>query len=437
MMKPQIRRNWKLIIIVLLIGTFTFSLNLLIETQFAQYNTFDQINVLFHSDPVIKNSAFVHGRAKRAWILAHPNLANFFYLPIKLTSTVINFLVDGDQKSEIRIREILALLIVPSISAVNAMTITLLFFLLKFNLSQIFFLVSLSIFSFSQTIFGSMPECFAINGLFISLTFLLSFHLYRTNSIHWIAWIILGTFGVGLTITNLIPLAAIFFVSCFSISPNARFSIRKTLVLLLASLSITFLFSTLGQLKRGSNLLSKGNVQSTKNYTLNFFDEEIIKKSVAFPAAVANSLTPGRVVVIEDPNMKDYGESERGKYLHRFTIDYHFYGIPYVFVVAFTWLVISCGAIFLFNRGDVYRKLAISSLVILAYNWVFHAVWGSEYFLYSQHWMSSVMILVSGIFLEKKRILISAASIFLIYLIANNYRTISEMMRFLEEYPPI
>jgi len=48
-------------------------------------------------------------------------------------------------------------------------------------------------------------------------------------------------------------------------------------------------------------------------------------------------------------------------------------------------------------RGDVrFRGLVIAALLVLAYNGVFHSLWGTEWLLYSIHWHSALLLLLAG-----------------------------------------
>jgi len=48
-------------------------------------------------------------------------------------------------------------------------------------------------------------------------------------------------------------------------------------------------------------------------------------------------------------------------------------------------------------RGDVrFRGLVIAAVLVLAYNGVFHSLWGTEWLLYSIHWHSALLMLLAG-----------------------------------------
>jgi hypothetical protein len=432
------RKRRQVIVLALFLGISTFSLSLFIELQFAKHETFDQINVLFHADPVIKFNSFAHGRSKTAWILAHPNLPYYFYAPIKLASKTIIFVVNGNEDAEGSLREMLALLVIPFFSTANVVAIICLLYVLNFRIFQIFMLSILNVCSFSHLIFGSIPECFLINGFFITLAYLSGVLLIRSNKVNWAAWLPLAVFGIGLTVTNVVPLVIVFLFSCYFTTHSMKSSFQKTLTLLLSALIITYTIALLGQLKTRHSLESSKMVQSTKEYSKNFIERNASNKLLSFPASIVNSLTPNHVMIIEDMEMKYDGDSEGGRFFHRFTINYHYFDIRYGVVSFIILLMILGGAFCLFRENILFRTIAVSGLMILLFNWVFHGFWGNEYFLYSQHWMSSLTLIISGIFLIDKsyRNFVSATFVvFVGFLAANNLRTLSRMMEFLEGYP--
>jgi hypothetical protein len=329
------------------------------------------------------------------------------------------------------------MLVTPIFSTANTLSLILLFSLLGMRLNQVVWLGALSTFSFSQMIFGSIPECFAINGFFITLTYISSFFLFRSKNVNWFLWIPLGVFGIGLTLTNVVPLVILFATALFHSTTEVNHIAKKTFVLVVASVVICFSISAAGQLVRGKPLATTKKLQSTQDFTRNFFDQNILEKILRYPAALAASITPGRVDVIEDPDMREYGPGEGGKYYHRFIINYSYSVVPTLLVTCAVILLILGGAVSVWQHGGVARTLALAGFLIIFYNWVFHSFWGNEFFLYSQHWMSSLMIVISGVFFSKFAARVSFLTVmaaFLMMVILNNFFVVSDMIAFLATY---
>jgi hypothetical protein len=48
------------------------------------------------------------------------------------------------------------------------------------------------------------------------------------------------------------------------------------------------------------------------------------------------------------------------------------------------------------SLGPALRALAIASLAVIGFNWLFHGFWGGEQFLYTQHWHVSLLVLLAA-----------------------------------------
>ena len=88
------------------------------------------------------------------------------------------------------------------------------------------------------------------------MCFLLSTHFLQSKRLNWVIWTILGAFGMGITITNIIALTIVFFISNYSINSDLSVSIKKTILLLSITTFITFTFSMGSSLLIGKKPLS-------------------------------------------------------------------------------------------------------------------------------------------------------------------------------------
>ena len=71
----------------------------------------------------------------------------------------------------------------------------------------------------------------------------------------------------------------------------------------------------------------------------------------------------------------------------------------------------------------------------MLFNFAIHALWGDEYFLYSQHWFFSSLVLISGITLFKgmvNRVFFMILVLVLAGVIVNNGIRLSELFTFLD-----
>jgi len=134
-----------------------------------------------------------------------------------------------------------------------------------------------------------------------------------------------------------------------------------------------------------------------------------IQKFSESPSAVANAIAPPSVRVVENA----LGRANKDGYEFMFTLQ----GIPGLFsgedalgLIVILLMIAGCVRYLIANR--TFQILAICSLLVLAFNLIFHAIWGVEYFLYSQHWYFSSLICLSGSMLVKGRFRYFSDSLF-------------------------
>jgi hypothetical protein len=72
----------------------------------------------------------------------------------------------------------------------------------------------------------------------------------------------------------------------------------------------------------------------------------------------------------------------------------------------------------------------VASVIIVGCNWILHSIWGSEFFLYSQHWLFASMFLFSQVFLFRRRYSFVFACLLALTVVAvgtNNALILSQM----------
>ena len=48
------------------------------------------------------------------------------------------------------------------------------------------------------------------------------------------------------------------------------------------------------------------------------------------------------------------------------------------------------------SDAPAVRALCLGSIAVVLYNIIFHALWGKEWFLYSQHWLAPMVFLMAA-----------------------------------------
>jgi hypothetical protein len=61
-------------------------------------------------------------------------------------------------------------------------------------------------------------------------------------------------------------------------------------------------------------------------------------------------------------------------------------------------VLLAAGGWLMIRQGGICRFAALTSIALIAFNLVFHNLWGDEYLLYSQHWMTPALLLLAGLF---------------------------------------
>jgi hypothetical protein len=170
------------------------------------YGALDTENVILGADPFMRSHAFAFGYGERS--LIHPNLSNFVNPPIRILAVFGGYFADIPAK-EIQMR--VALWVSPICTGLA--TYMMLLVTLRAGLRP---MVGLALailygFSISSLGYGSVPDHFMISAFLLTVAvwlFLVDAEFPARYRI--IAWTTLVTLVAGITISNAIPVMAIF-----------------------------------------------------------------------------------------------------------------------------------------------------------------------------------------------------------------------------------
>jgi len=392
------RFKWLLVAIPIAIAVTSFTFYLSVEFKLDELHGFDEFNTFFGADPNKVLDALFEGAGRQH--LAHPNLAHFFSLPLKGISKI--FAAGRRGYAQMLFRKQLAMFIVPLAAALQSFVAFRVFMRLGFRVASASLLTLLGCVSFSQMVFGSMPETFAISGLAITLAYLLALQsekiLGRVQEGKWIA---LGVFGTGITITNILPVGLLYGLWQRRRGASAVVVFRRIATV------VVVVFVTVFAIRGAVNLLSNvqpGTITEGK-YVSSFLVPDPGRQAMMFPSAIMNglALAPSKGVWALQNELwrereKDYG------YPYKFTMQ-----TPRVFSVrnltGVGLIALVLAALFRLRRArHPAWPYCLASMLILAFNWALHSIWGEEQFLYSQHWQFPLFVLVAGVFLAFERL---------------------------------
>ncbi len=433
--------TWVVIGVGLFIAAAGFAFHLNLELRLDKLEVFNQNNILFDADPNEVLPSFFHGKGPNEDFrrgLIHPNLGNFFTVPIRGLANTASLVFPGEIDPT-HFRRQLALLVVPISAALFYLVFYALLLHLRFPLLLASLFTVLALFTFSQMLFGSIPETYALSNFAIALAYLL-FVLMRGRSGMYVfpAWFAVGMFTTGITITNIIPVMILFWLGEIYKGCRISHSLLRTSGLAALVLVVTILFNLMSNFAVGFQQRSLGK---EAGWVKAFIPEDINvvkRKFLTFPTILVNS------VVAQEPKQvhNEYAVSmdPAARYDFQFTYDYDNQEkstLPFLSFRNSIGIVLCLLILLLVLRvlpvtDPTLYLLSWGSLLIIGYNWVLHSFWGLDRMLYSQHWHVSLMLLLAAIVApslhaSRVRTALVAASILLIA--ANNLLVLRTMLK--------
>lgn len=409
----------------LLLAASAFVFNVTLERRFDGLTAFDQLDVIFDADPNYRLVDFASG-GWRQRLFVHPFL-RLVSLPIRCVTRV------GDHASLTvasleTSRRSLALLVAPVCSALAAVVMFRVFLGAGFGDPAAAAGAILHQVTFSQMMFGSIPDHFVLGGLGLSLVLLCGLVPPTSDRVGWPRWLAVGVFTSGITITQIIPTCLMFAACCRCSGRGVRQTAQITAVLgglsVALAVSIGGLFSVLDA--RPSPL---SPVAEAAHYA-QFFPSHPLGHAFDAIAALPNSIAPPPARVVPDER---YG----GRYRIRFTLE----SVRHPGRIFAVWMLLLVGA-WLGLRSDapVQRALSLGSVAIVLYNLILHALWGKEWFLYSQHWLAPTVFLMAAPLRHAGKYrwpVWGATAIALTLIASSNWYRIGEIVARLEAEPAV
>lgn len=392
----------RVIVLVLLLFFIAVIVNGTLAVRFDNKDVFAQYNVLFDADPNTRLPGFTGGKNGAGRTLVHPNLSNIVYPPVLLTSKILSLF--GFPENGQDARRFTALMVTPAVSGISAGVLFFTGLVLGLGLLRSFLLGLLLLASFSQLVFGSIPDHFALGGLGIALTMLCVAMEARGRPPPVLIWVAVGWFAASITITNILLVASAYGVCCLKRLSLPRTAVRA-IAMGLSSIVLVFVFKGSVDLVfgHGGAPITSDQVEKTREFSGAYLDPEPLRKLVKYPAAIGQAIMPGTILQREIEIRPKWSESikermRNARYQHMFVVPdrYSEAKFPRLILglcglVLLVYLVI--GSIrYWRNRDDPRALVAASSLAILVINGLFHGLWGNEYFLYSQHWLAASLV---------------------------------------------
>ena len=415
------------------LAVLAFVLDLTIALRLSGLGAVDQYDVLFNADTIARIECMVENECGGRSSFSHPNLAVLLNPPVQSASWVLTHTIFVEH-SEAQMRRVFALVTGPLASALKASAVFFLFLLLGLRLTHSTLLSLLSIVSFSQLVFGSIPEGFALSGLLIAIAYLLCAHSIRTNNQTLWPWIVIGIVTTGITVTNLVIIVILFGTAQLYNRVRVDKVVLKA-ILLVAAVAVPT--AVLPQMVKGTYGLREVSLKGGAEYTKRWMNtQRTVDRALETPVAWAHTIAAPAPKTAR--NMRAIAEGS--KYDFRFTLQ-----PPRAYncrepLTLLLLLLLLAGVVSYRYAPRIAKWTCGASVVIVVFNWALHSVWGVELFLYSQHWQLSLLVLLAGpLFMDKpfaRRFAVYVVVALILAVVVQNGATASAMLSKLESIRP-
>jgi hypothetical protein len=385
-------RQWSPSIYALMLGLAVLMLRLITGAQLGRSGVLHEWDVLFSADPTVYVTSFTTGQNTYRWggrSFVHPNISNVAYPLVRATAAVAHRLRPG--MPSILVARRIAYLICPIVSGATSAVLFLL--VLDFGVGGLSALLLTALFavSFSGIVFGSVPESYCLSGLALAGLFWLAVRAARSpqgNAARLPVWVAAGAVLAGITISNL---AAFAVVAVTVRRSQERFaaSIRWTALATTGALAITVAGYALGAsvAAHAPAFTPRATGQIIESHPFDPWSA-----AVEFPAALGNALLPP--VPLKAPADSTLRQAMR------FTLTYH---APARLLPGQLWrmllilALLTAAALRARTLLPWQRAVIAGAALVLVFNWALHSVYGSELFLYTQHWEVPVLVVLAAL----------------------------------------
>lgn len=360
-----------------------------------RHHALDQENIIFDADPYYRALAFAEGWGERS--LIHPNLSNYVNPFVRVGERILRPFVPGVAPSEIRMR--LSLGISPLFAALTTAVIYWIVWRATIDAVKAISLAAIFGFSMSTVAFGSVPDHFLISAFFCALGVLLIQIDGQLNG-HWrfAIWMLVVTAAAGITISNALPLLALFGLAEWRREPSWMIAARSVSYAIIVVLILTLLsWASLNWVYGDFS-----SVQAEQAYKRNVgrvmfhITDNPLRDFFSFPITLGRAFWAGQPDLDRNPPYPNPG-------IAKYDVAFG-YRPPLKQPILNIALQLIPGALILLSIVCSFRQQPIGPRLIMLpvtlfilFNWMLHSFWGggAEIFLFSPHWhFASVLALI-------------------------------------------
>jgi hypothetical protein len=407
----------------------TFAANLAIAHRLDDLKVFQQYDVIFNADIAPRVRCMVQNECGGRSSFAHPNLAVFLNPPVQAAAGLLTLggLTGIDEASA---RRSVALCVSPLASALKAPVVFFVLLGLGLGVAQAGLLAALSAVSFSQLVFGGIPESFAVSGLLIALTYLLAMRTMRIGDRRLWPWILVGILLTGITLSNLVVVVVLFTATRVHAGEGFRAALGRLAIIVGFVLLPTAALPTLFEETYGLKEVSiEGGAEYTKRWLKT---HRVVNRALSTPSAWAHTFAAPEPGLGRNLPAVVMGS----RYPYRFVMAHREDVFCFRHPLGFLLVVLFVAGALGHRRAPAHvRWLCGASLAIIAFNWALHSVWGVDLILYSQHWQLSLLILLAGLFLWSESLVRKLSLVFvglILAVVVQNANTAATMLSTLQ-----
>lgn len=354
-----------------------FSILYLTSIYFFKIGLFSANDVFFASDTYGNLRSFAHGWNWGRAAISH-TLIEYFAIPIRVLQISLSYL--GLIEDPKPFREILALSISPLFSTLTIFYFYKILFSLGFDEKNTAIYTLIFAFSFTNIIFGVIPETFAISCFLITVLIYSYIRTVNNKNVKYLTWILLSFFIPGITITNSVIFFITYFMKKYTIDESGLLrsfcsAMGLTVLGLTCVIVLFFLNSVIFRFEPGG----EGGVEWITKYLSYrlFFDNFISLIVVSFNSLVALNFNFIDHHLYSHLNELSFGKDS--------SILWVVLLILFCFIVLTNYL----------SSTRQFKNIILVSTFIISYNFLFHMLFGQEMMLYTQHWITPLIILLS------------------------------------------
>jgi hypothetical protein len=373
----------------LIIAIITITIHSLLTIRLNSLGVFDQYNVIFDDDPNRMKSLFANGWGHAGFL--HPLLPYFFSVPIRAIASIAS--ISGAVNDEVVFREILALYISPTMSAIKALSLFLTFRLLRLRIVDAVLATAIGVLSFSSLIFGSIPSSYVVSGAGLSLITLVSLlNCFGTTRLKKACFVLSGFISIGTTVSNVTHYGWMTWMVLIRQGRKLIPALIRSIVgAAILAFIILMLSGALGFLREGSTDDFRLTVP------LEFIDKytpsvsEQISNGARFPEMLARSFIP------TEPSQKVNILAQKNGDPIKFELTFNETEIGLVSFVLWLVGIMIIGGVVVCNRlGDLWRWVGFASAASLLTSGLVFSWFGTNTFLFSQYWQVPGTILIGA-----------------------------------------